>query len=217
MYKARSLHRTQGRGVEVSWRSRRWWPDKSSKAAGQVFEPDRPHKSLHVLGRRPKTKTLVTGLKAARASDMPSKSVGGRKLAGGFDSRPPPLLKAPSDQSASGRGGRRRARERARSELRRPRPPHKSFGVRSARHRTSLPTARRKTGQVFSRRPLEGEEGSGIVRPIERPLARKTVTMEDRRIDTFGACRRARGSNPCRQLAIHMKTEIEPIISLSDP
>jgi len=39
-------------------------PDKSSQAAGQVFEPDRPHKSLHVLGRRPKTKTLVTGLKA---------------------------------------------------------------------------------------------------------------------------------------------------------
>jgi hypothetical protein len=70
--------------------SRRWWPDKSSQAAGQDFEPDRPHKSLHVLGRRPKTKTLVTGLEAARGSDMPSKSVGGRKLAGGFDSRPPP-------------------------------------------------------------------------------------------------------------------------------
>jgi hypothetical protein len=28
--------------------------------------------------------------------------------------------------------------------------PHKSFGVPSARHRTSVPTARRKTGQVFS-------------------------------------------------------------------
>jgi hypothetical protein len=56
-----------------------------------------------------------------------------------------------------------------------------------------------------------------MVRPIERPLARKTVTLEDRRIHTFRACRRARGSNPCRQLAIHMKTEIEPIISLSDP
>jgi hypothetical protein len=47
--------------TEVSWRSRRWWPDKSSLASGQVFEPDRPHKSLHVRGRRPKTKTLVTG------------------------------------------------------------------------------------------------------------------------------------------------------------
>jgi hypothetical protein len=34
-------------------------PDKSSQAAGQVFEPDRPHKSLHVLGRRPKTKALA--------------------------------------------------------------------------------------------------------------------------------------------------------------
>jgi hypothetical protein len=31
-------------------------------AVGQVFEPDRPHESLHVLGRRPKTETLVTGL-----------------------------------------------------------------------------------------------------------------------------------------------------------
>jgi hypothetical protein len=28
-------------------------PDKCSQAAGQVFEPDRPHKSLHVLRRRP--------------------------------------------------------------------------------------------------------------------------------------------------------------------
>jgi hypothetical protein len=73
-------------------------PDKSSKAAGQVFEPDRPHKFLHVLGRRPKTKALVTGLKAARASDMPSKPVCGQELAGGFDSRPPPLLKVASDQ-----------------------------------------------------------------------------------------------------------------------
>jgi hypothetical protein len=67
--------------------------DKSSKAAGQVFQPDRPHKSSHVRGRRLETTTLVTGLKAAGASDMPSKSVGGRKLAGGFDSRPPPLTK----------------------------------------------------------------------------------------------------------------------------
>src|SRR6266545_1468882 len=33
-------------------------------AAGQVLEPDRPHKSLHVRERRPKTKTLVTGLRA---------------------------------------------------------------------------------------------------------------------------------------------------------
>jgi hypothetical protein len=41
------------------------------KGPGRVFKPDGPHKSLHVLGRRPKTKTLVTGPKAARASDMP--------------------------------------------------------------------------------------------------------------------------------------------------
>jgi hypothetical protein len=59
-------------------------PDKSSKAAGQVFEPDRPHKSLHVLGRRPKTKALVTGLKAARASDMPSKPVWGESSQAAF-------------------------------------------------------------------------------------------------------------------------------------
>jgi len=65
---------------------------------GQVFEPDRPHKSLHVLGRRLKTKALVTGLKAARRPDMPSKPVWGRKLAGGFDSRPPPPLKLSSDE-----------------------------------------------------------------------------------------------------------------------
>jgi len=77
-------------GSDVSCRSVRWWPDKSSRAAGQVFEPDRPYKSLHVLGRRPKTKTLVTGLGAAGASDMPSKPVWGRELPGGFDSRPPP-------------------------------------------------------------------------------------------------------------------------------
>src|SRR6266545_6587909 len=74
-------------------------PDKSSKAAGQVFEPDRPHKSLHVLGRRLKTKALVTGLKAATEPDMPSKPVWGRKLPGGFDSRPPPLQKVASDQT----------------------------------------------------------------------------------------------------------------------
>ena len=65
-------------------------PDKSSQAAGHVFEPDRPHKSLHVLGRRLKTKVLVTGLEVTRRPDMPSKSVGGLTLAGGFDSRPPP-------------------------------------------------------------------------------------------------------------------------------
>src|SRR5215207_5717467 len=94
-YASRSFHQLWAKGSEVSWRSRRWWPDKSSRAAGQVFEPDRPHKSLHVLGWRLKTKVLVTGLEVTRRPDMPSKSVGGRKLAGGFDSRPPPLPKAP--------------------------------------------------------------------------------------------------------------------------
>jgi hypothetical protein len=93
-------------------------PDKSSRAAGQVFKPDRPHKSLRILGRRPNTKPLVTGLKAAQASDMPSKSVGGRKLAGGFDSRPPPLLKASLTSRVApcrARGGRGRGPIRART------------------------------------------------------------------------------------------------------
>ena len=65
-------------------------PDKSSQAAGQVFEPDRPHKSLHVLGRRLRTNVLVTGLGVTGRPDMPSKPVWGRELPGGFDSRPPP-------------------------------------------------------------------------------------------------------------------------------
>jgi hypothetical protein len=42
---------------------------------------------------------------------MPSKSVGGRKPAGGFDSRPPPLPNAPSDQRRSAEPGHRRPRE----------------------------------------------------------------------------------------------------------
>src|SRR6266511_3721425 len=84
---------------------RRWWPDKSSEAAGQVFEPDRPPKSLHLGGWCPKTKPLVTDLKAPRASDMPSKSVCGRKPAGGFDSRSPPLSKLRSDQRLCARIG----------------------------------------------------------------------------------------------------------------
>jgi hypothetical protein len=79
-------------------------PDKSSQAAGQVFEPDRSHKSLHVLGLRLKTKALVTGLESAARPDMPSKSVGGRKLAGGFDFRPPPLLNAPLNSGVPGAG-----------------------------------------------------------------------------------------------------------------
>src|SRR5918996_4092779 len=69
-------------------------PDKSSKAAGQVLEPDGPHKSLYVLGRHLKTKSLVTGLRAVSTPDLPSKPVCRRKLAGGFDSRPPPLAGA---------------------------------------------------------------------------------------------------------------------------
>ena len=49
-------------------------PDKSSQAAGQVFEPNRPYKPLHVLGRRLKTKALVTGLKGSDRAGHASKS-----------------------------------------------------------------------------------------------------------------------------------------------
>jgi hypothetical protein len=75
-------------------------------SASQVFTSSR---------RCPKTKPLVTGLERARASDMPSKSVGGRKLAGGFDSRPPPLKKPASDQRRSTRAGRVATAARARA------------------------------------------------------------------------------------------------------
>jgi hypothetical protein len=70
-------------GSEVSWRSRRWSPDKSSRAAGQVFEPDPPLKSLHVRGRRSKTKTLVSGPTVERASDVPSNPCGGESSQAG--------------------------------------------------------------------------------------------------------------------------------------
>ena len=49
-------------------------PDKSSQAAGQVFEPDQPSKPLHVLGRRLKAKALVTGLKGSDRAGHASKS-----------------------------------------------------------------------------------------------------------------------------------------------
>jgi hypothetical protein len=137
---------------EVSWRSRRWSPDKSSKAAGQVFEPDRPHKSLHVLGRRLKTKVLVIGLEVTRRPDMPSKPVWGRELPGGFDSRPPPLLKEVSDQPLRVEAGERRPRKGARSDLRRPRLLHKSFNFASC-----------GTGQVF--RPPAGSRPTAAGQP----------------------------------------------------
>ena len=60
---------------------------------------------------------------------MPSKSVGGRKPAGGFDSRPPPLSGKASDQPLREEAGVEGPREEGRSERRTPRPPHKSFGV----------------------------------------------------------------------------------------
>jgi hypothetical protein len=141
------------------------------------------------------------GSEAAQASDMPSKSVGGRKLAGGFDSRPPPLPKAPSDVRRSAepaRGGRGKG---AQSGPTAPRPPHKSFVCPSAQHRTSLPTSRPRTGQVFSRRPLEGEEEAAWFAPWDDRLRKsstayaclgRTVALIDQALRLGGASRPVR-------------------------
>jgi hypothetical protein len=67
---------------------------------GGVRSPSEPH-------RYPRSRRRQGTWWAPRSS----KSVGGRKLAGGFDSRPPPLPKAPSDQRRSAEPGERRPRE----------------------------------------------------------------------------------------------------------
>jgi hypothetical protein len=80
-------------------RRRRAMRGAEEVAPGQVFMSRRT--SLRAgsasqvfarYGTRLKTMALVTGLDAATESDMPSKPVCGRELAGGFDSRPPPLV-----------------------------------------------------------------------------------------------------------------------------
>jgi hypothetical protein len=146
-------------------------PDKSSRAAGQVFEPDRPHKSLPVLGRRLKTKVLVTGLEVTRRPDMPSKSVGGRKLAGGFDSRPPPPLKVEFDQRRSADPGERQPLEGP-DRGPRDRVHHTSLSVFPPRHRTS-PWMR--AGGLDESRPrlLQIEEERAIP-PVDRCVERET-------------------------------------------
>jgi hypothetical protein len=83
-----------------------------------------------------------------------------------FNFRPPPLPKGASNSGVPA-PGERRPRERPRSGPERPRPPHKSFGVSIARPRTSLPTDHRRTGQVFGRRPLEGEVGAAWSAPSD--------------------------------------------------
>ena len=80
-------------------------PDKSSLTTGQASEPNRPHKSLQVRGRCLRTKSLVTGLRAARSPDLASKPVCRREPAGGFDSRPPPRGHLPGHSWLSGRLG----------------------------------------------------------------------------------------------------------------
>ena len=79
-------------------------PDKSSRGRRTSLRAVSAHKSLHVLGRRLKTKVLVTGLEVTKRPDMPSNSVGGRESPGGFDSRPPPLRDS-ALTSTDARGG----------------------------------------------------------------------------------------------------------------
>src|ERR671931_374170 len=57
-----------------------------------------------------------------------------------------------------------------------------------SRHRTSLLTALQKTGQVFIRRPPGMKGGSGMVRPLGRPMARRDVTVENLRQQSLAHC-----------------------------
>jgi hypothetical protein len=99
---------------------------------------------------------------------MPSKSVGGRKLAGGFDSRPPPLLKEASDQplrEEAGVGRPRRGLDRSSGD----RVYHTSLSV----------FASRGTGQVF--RPPAGrpDKSSAAVLSKERREAGWSDALDD--------------------------------------
>jgi hypothetical protein len=114
--------------------------------------------------------------------------VWGRELPGGFDSRPPPLLKEASDQplrEGAGVGRPRKGLDRSSGD----RVYHTSLSV----------FASRGTGQVF-RPPAGGPDKSSaavlskerreaaMVRPIGRPMARKTVTLEDLREEFLAHC-----------------------------
>ncbi len=130
-------------------------PDKSSHNAGQVFEPNRVHKSLRVRGRCLKSKSLVTGLQAASEQDLPSKPVCGRELAGGLDSRPPPLRDSGFDQHRCAR------RPKATQGKRVPRvpktgQPHQSSLISQVFARSPL----LRTGQVFPARSGELDKSS---------------------------------------------------------
>jgi hypothetical protein len=157
------------------------------KAAGQVFEPDRPHKSFHVLGRRPETKTLVTPVDSASVGH--AFKIGGRaKARRRVRFRPPPLPKGASSSGVRA-PGERRPRGRHPIRARTTASTTQVFGVSFARRRTSLPTDRRRTGQVFGRRPFEGEVGAAwsavlddrwrdlpfcwFLRPTPRPSCRR--------------------------------------------
>jgi hypothetical protein len=63
-------------GSEVSWRSRRWCR-RTSLPAGSASQV------LHVLGRRLKTKALVTGLKAAQSRICLQNGCGGESFQAG--------------------------------------------------------------------------------------------------------------------------------------
>jgi hypothetical protein len=71
------------------------------------------------------------------------------------------LTKAPSDQRRCPEPGEICSRKGVRPEPERPRPPHKSLVVPSARRRTSLPTTCRSTGQVrFDPGPVTSHRAS---------------------------------------------------------
>jgi hypothetical protein len=71
------------------------------------------------------------------------------------------LTKAPSDQRRCPEPGEIWSRKGVRPEPERPRPPHKSLVVPSARRRTSLPTTCRSTGQVrFDPGPVTSHRAS---------------------------------------------------------
>ena len=88
---------------EVSWRSRRWWPDKSSQAAGQVFEPDRPHKSLHVRGTASEDKDAARGPK--EGASVGHALIGVRARARRRVRFPPPRCLVLQDPNAFADGG----------------------------------------------------------------------------------------------------------------
>src|SRR6266508_6659923 len=155
--------------------------NRKGVVAGQVFlnrrTSLRAESSSHVLlGSRMglKTKSLVTGLSAARTPDLPSKPVSRRAPAGGFDSRPPPLPVVMAHAGPRSEANRPLHRlktgacpgRRLRRTLRRP-------GKWTAQPERALPP-----GQV---RPARGRERPKVRRAGPRPRPRFTRLSVRRR------------------------------------